>query len=112
MSERERPKLSVEGPLSGWPCRAPHCDSRILHLPSECGYCGDAKELQAERERLGVSNSGHANRAWPCPADQARAKAKYSAWHGNRAQTHEQADAEAKAYAADLRAILDEVEKS
>jgi hypothetical protein len=83
-TENERPKLSIEGPYETWPCRAPHCDSRILHLASECSYCADAAPLQEERERLGISNSGHANRQYPCPADQARAKTQYSAWPGNR----------------------------
>lgn len=81
----ERPTLSIEGPYKTWPVKAaPHCDSRILHLPEECGYCADATVLQEERARLGISNSGHVNRQWPCPADQARSKAQYSLWPGNR----------------------------
>lgn len=62
----------------------PHCDARILHLPHECDYCGMCDELQEERARLNVSNTGVANRQWPCPADRARSQKDYHAWDGNR----------------------------
>lgn len=81
------PTLSVEGPIEGWPgwpCRAPHCDPRVLHLPEECEFCAAATALQEERERLQVSNSGHANRRWPCPADVERGADSYHQWGGNR----------------------------
>jgi hypothetical protein len=58
----------------------------ILHLPEECKYCADAKPLQEERERLGISNTGHANRKFPCPADQARSAKVYNRWPGNQAK--------------------------
>ena len=74
------------------PDRCPHCDARILHKPEECVYCAKATVFQEERERLGVSNTGHANRKFPCPVDQARSKANYNAWHGNRAQTQQDID--------------------
>ncbi len=62
----------------------PHCDGRILHVPAECRYCAMSTELQEERERLGVSNTGCSNRAHPCPADVARGSDCYDAWPGNR----------------------------
>ena len=62
----------------------PHCDARILHLPEECEYCAKATELQEERERLEVSNSGHQNRKWPCPVERARSLKGAHKWHGNR----------------------------
>jgi len=64
--------------------RPVHCDPRILHAGEECVYCDQATELQAERERLGISNTGKQNRKWPCPADQARSAKNYNAWPGNR----------------------------
>lgn len=93
-TENERPKTRWEHARDAFELgdreafahlpRFPHCDSRILHHPHECGYCAQATELQAERERLDISNTGIANRRWPCPADQARSKATYHAWPGNR----------------------------
>lgn len=68
----------------------PHCDPRVLHLPSECMYCAAATELQDERAREGVSNTGHANRAWPCPADHARSSQSLNSWSGNRPWTADQ----------------------
>lgn len=116
-TDGERPKLTYEraqeaytsgdrGAFHGLP-RAPHCDGRILHHPTldACDFCAQAIELQEERERLGISNSGHANRQWPCPADQARSKAQYSAWPGNRPKTEKQINDEAAAFAAELRRL-------
>lgn len=102
MSDRPRPRLAVEraidgeiswdeipehvGAAVGFACRFPHCDSKILHLPEECVYCADCAWLQEERARVDVSNTGHANRSWPCPADRARASEVYNRWGGNRAR--------------------------
>lgn len=84
--------------------RPPHCDPRILHHPQDgCDFCNEATVLQEERAILGISNSGHSNRMYPCPADQARSKEQYSAWPGNRAKTYEQLDKEAAAFAQQLR---------
>ena len=76
--------------------RFPHCDARILHLPTECFFCKEAVDLQKERELLEVSNTGHANRKWPCPADQARSAKIMNSWPGNRAKTLEDLDKEAR----------------
>lgn len=62
----------------------PHCDNRILHLPEECEFCAEATELQAQREREGISNTGHNNREWACPADLARGEKSLNSWRGNR----------------------------
>lgn len=61
----------------------PHCDCRVLHAPDECEYCADAKELQEERERLDVSNTGKMNRRWVCPADRDRPLTNQE-WRGNK----------------------------
>ena len=115
-SDRERPKLAWElaseaakaGNRNAYASlpRPPHCDPRILHAPSAgCDFCVEAVELQAERERLEISNSGMANRKWPCPADQARGKAHYEAWGGNKPKTYKQIEEEAAAFAAQLEAM-------
>lgn len=86
--------------------RAPHCDSRILHAPNTgCDFCTEATELQEERERLDISNSGMTNRKWPCPADQARPRAQYEAWGGNKPKTREQLDEEGREFAEALRRL-------
>jgi hypothetical protein len=83
-----RPKLNVEkiidGEIQSIGRSYPHCDMRVLHAPDSCTYCADATDLQEERERLDVSNTGLANRAWPCPADRARGSASLNTWPGNR----------------------------
>ena len=99
----ERPKLSIEGPYETWPCRAPHCDSRILHhVDDGCDFCKQAVPLQEERERLGVSNTGRANRKFPCPADQARSAKDYHRWPGNQPKTIAQVDEEAARFVDEL----------
>lgn len=97
-----RPKLLVEKmmdkeiPWEKCPERFPHCDARVLHKPEECVFCAKAEILQKEREDLNVSNTGHANRAWPCPGDRQRGSTSLNAWHGNRAMTQADLDAEDK----------------
>lgn len=86
-----RPKTKVEKAMDkevpwGDLGTLPHCDARVLHLPEECIYCEDRADLQEEREKLGVSNTGHSNRAWPCPADKARSSESLNGWHGNTAR--------------------------
>jgi hypothetical protein len=109
----ERPKLARElaaeryaqgdkTAFDGLP-RPSHCDSRILHhVDDGCDFCRDAVALQEERERLGVSNTGHANRKFPCPADQARSAKDYHRWPGNQPKTMKQMDEEAAAFAEEL----------
>lgn len=76
---------------SNFPCPFPHCDSRILHLPEECRYCAMFTALQEERAAKDISNTGHQNRRWTCPADEARTPEQYNAWSGNRAKLDEEA---------------------
>lgn len=94
-----------------FPERAPHCDPRVLHKPEECKFCGDAVILQEEREKLGVSNTGHANRAWPCPADKARGSKSLNAWHGNRAATEAQLEDESKEWKKLSKDLIEKVTK-
>ena len=63
--------------------RAPHCDARILHAPESCSICASATELQEERARLGVNNTGQTDRQWPCPAERARSLENMHKWFGN-----------------------------
>jgi hypothetical protein len=91
-----KPKTQVERAMAGeipWSSLGtlPHCDGRVLHMPHECTYCADATELQEERTRLSISNTGHQNRLWPCPADQARSAKSLNSWHGNVPMTEERA---------------------
>lgn len=66
--------------------RPPHCDPRVLHAPEACEYCRRATELQEERVRLDISNTGCSNRKYVCPADLARPVGQPGAhdrWGGN-----------------------------
>lgn len=106
-----KPKLLVEKVMdkeAEWPkdIRFPHCDARVLHLPEECMFCADAKELQKERQDLNVSNTGHANRSWPCPADKARSSESLNSWGGNRPSTKEQWEADWKKFQEELKDYL------
>lgn len=67
----------------------PHCDSKILHHPSECTYCARATTLQEARQALGIAFTGHypVPGQVPCPADFARPKdtdADHRRWGGNK----------------------------
>jgi hypothetical protein len=69
----------------------PHCDSRILHSPTECQYCDEYPILQAERIARSIAFSGHVpvKGQTPCPADAAVASGErgdYNQWGGNVAQ--------------------------
>jgi hypothetical protein len=68
---------------------APHCDSRILHAPSECEYCADQPELQGKRWLLGIAHTGHApgRGEIPCEADATRppdSESDHRRWGGNK----------------------------
>lgn len=69
----------------------PHCDQRVLHRPEDCAYCAKALVYQAEREMLGVRNTGvegdQPGRLYACPAELARSKESLGSWGGNRAVT-------------------------
>jgi hypothetical protein len=97
-----KPKLLIEKILDKeasydqCPERFPHCDARILHIPSDCVYCAKATWLQKEREDRGVSNTGHSNRSWPCPADKVRSKSSQNSWGGNRPKTNKDLEEEDK----------------
>lgn len=96
MADQERPRLMVDLCMAGemdWddvpaiesyghPCHWPHCDPRVLHSPEKCDTCSRFSELQEERVRLDVSNTGEMNRSWICPADRDR-PATHQLWPGN-----------------------------
>lgn len=109
-----RPKTEVERAMAGeidWdalPERAPHCDPRVLHKPEECKFCADATLLQAEREKLEISNTGHANRKWPCPGDRERGSKSINGWYGNQAKTQEQLDADWEEWRKQLAELASE----
>lgn len=66
----------------------PHCDSRILHHPTECTYC-DRPEWQVMRSQLKIAHTGKpAPEGWfVCPADFSRpagASNDHRRWGGNK----------------------------
>jgi hypothetical protein len=68
----------------------PHCDSRVLHAPSECTYCDGYPELQQARQDWRVAFTGHepVGDEAPCPADTARppnGSSDHRRWSRNRA---------------------------
>lgn len=101
----------IDGEISNKeiPVRFPHCDPRILHKSEECEFCKDATFLQEERERLNVSNTDHANRAWPCPANKARSSKIMNEWRGNRAKTKEDLEKEDKEWEMIKIAVMSEL---
>jgi len=74
----------------------PHCDSRILHDPSDCGYC-DRPEWQKKRRELGIASTG----CYPnigeisCEADAKRPSntlGDHRRWYGNMPTSIERDD--------------------
>jgi hypothetical protein len=37
----------------------PHCDSLVLHAPTECRYCDRHPDWQHDREARGINFTGH-----------------------------------------------------
>ncbi len=120
MSDPEQPKLAVEiaaeqyaagdkeafNRISKGLSNPAHCDNLILHPVGICKFCDEATEAQAERARLDISNTGVANRKWPCPSQRRRSLQQMHAWSGNRPKTSEQLDEEAKAFRKALREAI------
>jgi hypothetical protein len=73
----------------------PHCDSRILHDPSDCEYC-DRPEWQNKRRELGIASTGcFPNEGEiPCEADTVRPphQGDHRLWYGNRPTSIERDD--------------------
>lgn len=70
----------------------PHCDSRILHDPSDCEYC-DRPEWQNKRRELGIASTGCFPNPGeiPCPADADRppgGTSDHRRWYGNMAYSN------------------------
>jgi len=71
----------------------PHCDSRILHAPTECVYCAERTDLRHARLRLRIQFSGHEpteQLPYRCPADwsvRLRERSDYNEWPGNVARS-------------------------
>jgi hypothetical protein len=64
----------------------PHCDSSVLHGPSECSYCDRHPDWQALRVAWGIAFTGHepvGSEVW-CPSDQRRGLHGAHAWGGNQ----------------------------
>lgn len=74
----------------------PHCDSRVLHDPSDCEYCGERPEWQAKRQELKIANTGCTPPdGWiPCEADYKRPPGDddHRRWFGNRPTSVERDD--------------------
>lgn len=71
----------------------PHCDTRILHAPSECRYCDQYDDWQELRRKWGIAFTGHEpvvhghSAELPCPADYNRPKdssSDHRQWPGNQ----------------------------
>ena len=69
----------------------PHCDSRVLHAPSECDYCDMHPDWQQQRIHDGICFTGQTpttgNQPYPCPADAARppgSPSDHRRWGGNK----------------------------
>jgi len=62
----------------------PHCDSKVLHAPGECGYCDRHAEWQALRQAWGIAFTGWEpeKKELPCPAWFARGD-NCQVWSGN-----------------------------
>lgn len=72
----------------------PHCDSRVLHSPTECEYCDRHGDWQFLREVWGIAFTGHPPKDGQvaCPADRARpsgAQNDHQRWPGNVARPTE-----------------------
>ena len=77
--------IEVSGQMTtAW---APHCDSRVLHAPTECYYCDKYPEWQHYRIVAGISFTGQTpkdnNFNTPCPSDQHRGQGGAHVWSGN-----------------------------
>lgn len=64
----------------------PHCDSSILHAPTECEYCDMYPEWQAYRKLAGIAFTGHVPESHEvsCPSEIHRALKQINQWPGNR----------------------------
>ncbi len=65
----------------------PHCDSRILHAPTECSFCDEHPDWQFLRMQWGIAFTGWepAEKELPDPATYVRGYANANAWGGNKA---------------------------
>lgn len=64
----------------------PHCDSRVLHAPSECKYCDAWPSWQEARKMWGIAFTGHEpqdGEIW-CPSELHRSVETINLWPGNR----------------------------
>lgn len=67
----------------------PHCDSRVLHAPSNCVYCDQHPQWQALRVLWGINFSGESDpEKLPCPSERDRPAFVIHQWPGNQATEH------------------------
>lgn len=81
-----RTLIQVAASLPGEPLyTAPHCDGDVLHAPSECQYCDEFPDRQAQRVKDKVNFTGHHDPSKkPCPAEVRRDLDTINKWPGNR----------------------------
>ena len=75
-------------PVAPDPHRAamPHCDSSILHAPSECQHCDHYPDWQELRDLWRINYTGeHDPGKAPCPSEHSRTAEVRDRWPGNRA---------------------------
>ena len=66
--------------------RFPHCDTAVLHAPTECFYCDAHPLWQDLRLGWGIAFTGHepGDGQVPCPSDTRRGTGGAHVWGGNR----------------------------
>lgn len=68
----------------------PHCDPRVLHLPSNCQVCDMFPSLQEARKLWGIAFTDGPAADLPCPSLLRRPKHIIDQWPGNRADVREE----------------------
>ena len=65
---------------------APHCDSRILHMPGSCQFCDLHPEYHTARKMWGINFTGQYDEdKLPCPSEVDRVLEDIEQWGPNRA---------------------------
>lgn len=66
----------------------PHCDTRVLHAPSECEYCDRYPDWQEYRCLMRIAFTGHEPQPGelPCPSTATRSLEAVNRWPGNQAR--------------------------
>lgn len=78
--------------LTEFRAHAPHCDERVLHAPGTCWACDGYPDWQQARITQGINFTEEEDPTKaPCPARLRRPLDTINRWHGNVAETPEEA---------------------